>query len=362
MNIIACLFAMIGAALNMFQPVINIPVSLSGFNGSMYDAFIAIVNYIIENGLSNGGIEIVAILIFVILCLVPVIAAIAGLLALFNKIKFIRRIYIRKHLRLKYIKIGLLLCAIINSLVAWGIYYISSGVFSSEFLANYVVPYAQKISFITPTIWAVCYLIAAILFKSSEYPYPIDHKNFAKTAALTDALTFELVWFNQNNDRPCDLDASAFLLDVDGRFLDDRDGASNYKYIVYYNNKIYKDGAVVHTGDDNGEGKTQHAEKIVVYLSKIPSEIGKILFTVTIQEAEQRGGLTFASTEKSYARLVDMNDMELMRHKLDDKRFASSSVIVAAEIHRNSTGGWKYQTIGDIMNKGFDSIFKKLGA
>ena len=125
-NIVAFLLALIGAALNMFQSVIKTPAPGSTFTGSMYDA----VRTIMTSGLPDEGGTVLAILILAVLCLIPVIAAVSGLFIPFSKSKRIGVI--------------LFLCALADGLAAWGIYYLSSEIFVSPFLTNYVVPYAQR--------------------------------------------------------------------------------------------------------------------------------------------------------------------------------------------------------------------------
>lgn len=78
-----------------------------------------------------------------------------------------------------------------------------------------------------------------------------------------------------------DLDASAFLLDKNGKVTTDKD-------FVFFNNLVHPSGAVKHMGDNltgSGDGDD---EQIIVDLAKIPENIEKIAFTVTIYEADSR--------------------------------------------------------------------------
>lgn len=75
-----------------------------------------------------------------------------------------------------------------------------------------------------------------------------------------------------------DLDASA-LLCRDGRVLGDA-------YFVFYNNLKSPEGSVEHTGDNlTGEGEGDD-ESIIIDLTKVPVEVDKIVFPVSIHEAE----------------------------------------------------------------------------
>ena len=79
-----------------------------------------------------------------------------------------------------------------------------------------------------------------------------------------------------------DLDASALLLDASGKVLSDR-------HFVFYNNLTSPDGSVEHTGDNlTGEGEGDD-ETVKVNLAAVPAEVDKILFPVSIHDAESRG-------------------------------------------------------------------------
>ena len=79
-----------------------------------------------------------------------------------------------------------------------------------------------------------------------------------------------------------DLDASALLTGANGKVLSDA-------HFVFFNNLKSPDGSVEHTGDNlTGEGEGDD-ETINVELPSVPAEVQKIVFTVSIYEAEQRG-------------------------------------------------------------------------
>ena len=66
----------------------------------------------------------------------------------------------------------------------------------------------------------------------------------------------------------CDVDASAFLLKANGKVRSDHN-------FIFYNFPNTKDGAVSFVESDN-------SSKFILQLSKIPSEIEKVAFAVTI--------------------------------------------------------------------------------
>ena len=78
-----------------------------------------------------------------------------------------------------------------------------------------------------------------------------------------------------------DIDSSAFLLTESGKVSKPED-------FVFYGNLNHPSGAVTHCGDNRTGAGEGDDEQIKIDLSKIPAEITKIDFTVTIHEAEAR--------------------------------------------------------------------------
>lgn len=149
-----------------------------------------------------------------------------------------------------------------------------------------------------------------------------------------------------------DLDASAFLLDKNGKVTTDKD-------FVFFNNLVHPSGAVKHMGDNltgSGDGDD---EQIIVDLAKIPENIEKIAFTVTIHEAERRMQ-NFGMVENSFIRVVDDNTgSEITRYDLKEK-FGDSTAIIAGEIYRDGSG-WKFHAVGDGFNGGLFDLCEKFG-
>src|SRR6201747_349977 len=76
-----------------------------------------------------------------------------------------------------------------------------------------------------------------------------------------------------------DLDASALLVNTTGKILSDQ-------YFIFFNNLTSPDGSVEHTGDNlTGEGEGDD-EMIKVNLATVPAEVDKIVFAVSIYDAE----------------------------------------------------------------------------
>ena len=74
------------------------------------------------------------------------------------------------------------------------------------------------------------------------------------------------------------------------------------EYFVFFNNLTSPDGSVEHTGDNlTGEGEGDD-ETIMVDLAAVPAEVDKIVFPVSIYDAEARAQ-TFGQVSNAYIRV-----------------------------------------------------------
>ncbi|MBR6386343.1 MAG: TerD family protein [Ruminococcus sp.] len=149
-----------------------------------------------------------------------------------------------------------------------------------------------------------------------------------------------------------DLDASAFLCGENGRVTNDLD-------FVFYSNLKHSSGAVEHTGDNlTGEGEGDD-EVIKVDLSRVPANISKIAFTVTIYEADERRQ-NFGQVSNAYIHIVDqVTGNEIIRYDLGED-FSIETAIVVGEIYRNN-GEWKFNAIGSGFQGGLYALCKNFG-
>lgn len=144
-----------------------------------------------------------------------------------------------------------------------------------------------------------------------------------------------------------DLDASAFLLDSTGK-------CPTEKEFIFYGNLKHSSASVEHMGDNlTGEGDGDD-EEIVIDLNKIPSNIEKIAFTVTIYDSETRNQ-NFGQVSNSYIRIVnnDTNE-ELIRYDLEED-FSIETAIVVGELYRKN-GEWKFNAIGSGFQGGLAAL------
>ena len=149
-----------------------------------------------------------------------------------------------------------------------------------------------------------------------------------------------------------DLDTAAFVLAPNGKVSSDSD-------FVFYNNLKHSSGAIQHMGDNRtgiGEGDD---EQIRVDLSKVPSSVDKIAFTVTIHEAEERRQ-NFGQVSNAYIRIMDeSNGKELIRYDLGED-FSVETAVIAGELYRSGSE-WKFNAVGSGFKGGLRALCQNFG-
>ena len=149
-----------------------------------------------------------------------------------------------------------------------------------------------------------------------------------------------------------DLDASAFLLDENGRCMNDFD-------FIFYNQSEHPTGGVIHTGDNRtGEGDGDD-EQILVDFSKIPSSVNRIGITVTIHEAETRNQ-NFGQVSNAFVRFVNEQTNEELLHYDLGEDFSIETAVVVGELYRHA-GDWKFNAIGSGFQGGLASLCNNFG-
>jgi tellurium resistance protein TerD len=149
-----------------------------------------------------------------------------------------------------------------------------------------------------------------------------------------------------------DLDASALLCDAAGKILSDA-------HFVFYNNLKSPEGAVVHTGDNlTGEGEGDD-EIILVNLNVVPPQTSKVIFPVSIYEAEARYQ-TFGQVRNAYIRILNQADgAELARYDLSEDA-SSETAMIFGELYRHGAE-WKFRAVGQGYASGLRGIAADFG-
>ncbi len=149
-----------------------------------------------------------------------------------------------------------------------------------------------------------------------------------------------------------DLDAAAFLLTDAGKVSDQKD-------FVFFGNLMHVSGGVQHLGDNlTGVGDGDD-EQIKIDLSKIPDNITKIAFTVTIYEAEARHQ-NFGQVSNAFVRIFnEANGEELLRYDLGED-FSIETAAVFGELYKNA-GEWKFNAIGSGYQGGLAALCNNYG-
>ena len=162
-----------------------------------------------------------------------------------------------------------------------------------------------------------------------------------------------LGWDTRSTDgQDFDLDASAFLLTDAGKVRGDND-------FIFYNNLKSSDGSVTHTGDNRtGEGEGDD-ESLIIELNRVPQEVTKIVFVVTIHDATTRCQ-SFGQVANAFIRLVN-NDSNVEAARYDLSEDASTeTAMLFGELYRHA-GEWKFRAVGQGYTGGLGSVCAQYG-
>ena len=149
-----------------------------------------------------------------------------------------------------------------------------------------------------------------------------------------------------------DLDASALMCGSSGKVVDDA-------HFVFFNNLRSPDGSVEHTGDNlTGEGDGDD-EVINVSLVSVPQSVEKVVFPVSIYDANTRQQ-SFGQVTNAYIRVVDSTTgAELARYDLSEDA-STETAMIFGELYRHQ-GEWKFRAIGQGYASNLAGIAKDYG-
>lgn len=138
-----------------------------------------------------------------------------------------------------------------------------------------------------------------------------------------------------------DCDASVIM-------LGENDRLQNNKDVIYFGNLKSNDGSVQHSGDNlTGDGDGDD-EQIMIDLSRVPSNIQKLVFVVNIYDCVKRKQ-HFGMIRNAFIRVVNpTNNSELIKYNLSDN-YSGLTCLVTGEIYRHGNE-WKFAAIGSGTN------------
>ena len=144
-----------------------------------------------------------------------------------------------------------------------------------------------------------------------------------------------------------DLDASVFLCGANGK-------CPTEKEFIFYGNLKHPSESVEHMGDNLTGGGEGDDEQIMIDLTKVPANIEKIAFTVTIYEADARRQ-NFGQVSNAFIRIVDQsNGQELIRYDLGED-FSIETAVVVGELYKHNAE-WKFNAIGSGFQGGLAAL------
>lgn len=152
-----------------------------------------------------------------------------------------------------------------------------------------------------------------------------------------------------------DLDLSIFLLDKNNMTRMDED-------FVFYNNLKSLEGSVEHMGDNRTGAGDGDDENALVDLMSLPFEVSRIVFVISIYDAETRNH-SLQSVRNSFLRVVnDENGIELMRFNLDQefKDVPNATAVTVGFLERNGPN-WFFEGTGVMIPGGLKDIATTYG-
>lgn len=177
--------------------------------------------------------------------------------------------------------------------------------------------------------------------------------SLSKEAPGLTAINVGLGWdVNTFSGGEFDLDASAIMLGANGKVISD-------SHFVFFNNLKSPDGSVTHTGDNlTGEGDGDD-EVIQVNLAGVPAEVEKIVFTVSIYDAETRGQ-NFGGVRNAFIRVVNQSGgAEIARYDLTEDASVETAMVFG-EVYRHGAE-WKFKAVGMGYASGLRGIAQDFG-
>lgn len=174
--------------------------------------------------------------------------------------------------------------------------------------------------------------------------------NLSKEAPNLNNVAIGLGWQLNHNGQSYDIDASVFMLGINGKLPDE-------KYFVFYNNLQSLDGSLKHSGDNRtGEGDGDD-ETIYVDLTKVNPAIQEIVFVVTIHQGQEKQQ-NFSQIRNAFIKIYNQETRRsLARYNLREA-FSQETALEFGRLYKKE-GEWRFQAVGEGYNTGLQSFVDK---
>ena len=125
-----------------------------------------------------------------------------------------------------------------------------------------------------------------------------------------------------------DLDASVFVTGESGKVLNDAS-------FIFYNNKKSADGSIEHLGDNRSGQGDGDDEQVNVKLTGLAADVKKLVFAVTIHDADARKQ-SFGQVSNAYIRVLNKADgKEIARYDLSEDA-STETAMIFGELYRHN--------------------------
>jgi tellurium resistance protein TerD len=177
--------------------------------------------------------------------------------------------------------------------------------------------------------------------------------SLSKEAPGLKSILIGLGWDARSTDgADFDLDASCFMLAETGKVRSDSD-------FIFYNNLKSACGSVEHTGDNLTGAGDGDDETLIVVLDKVPANVAKLAFTVTIHEADSRRQ-NFGMVSSAYIRILNKDtNGEIARFDLSEEA-STNTAMTFGEVYRNGAE-WKFRAVGQGFDGGLGPLARNYG-
>lgn len=172
--------------------------------------------------------------------------------------------------------------------------------------------------------------------------------SLSKEAPGLTAVIVGLGWDARKTDgKEFDLDASVFICGEDGKVRSDKD-------FVFYNNKLGADGSVEHLGDNRSGAGEGDDEQVKIDLTKVPADVKKLVFAVTIHDADTRAQ-NFGQVSNASMRVVNQaGEAEIARYDLSEDA-STETAMIFGELYRHGEE-WKFKAVGQGYQGGLGAL------